>query len=269
MRKNHGFLLLEFLVSVAIGMMILLGALGIYGGAKSLLERKAAWVVAREELQFISFYLRNVIVSANFGGCRSLTELGINFNGIYGYSSELLPAYLEGKVSKGSDVLVIGRASVEAADLDCDDKICRITTPFLAKDDSLLMLADCQHGELLKITEVASGVVLQTQLNYRYDRSVQLRKLERLTFYLAGNHGKKTKGLYYVLNYDKAQRLSSKVSKMLVRYGVAFNQSGKVSRYLSAQELTLTNQWDQVRTVMIVLTITGIEHKLYFKLRNC
>jgi len=282
----YGFSLLELLIVAVLGLLLLEIVWQSYLSAKKIYHAQNDLAYLSENMRFADFVLWQNIMQAGFAGCRKISELNLSNHtgmivGIRGYSSTHLPDYLfDSDIIKGTDIIVIGKASADSTSIL--DNVKRGITSFLVEKNPttegnrFLLISDCKNADLFEaknwgVKKVFSGVELS---NFYTRTNAEVRLFEELIFFISNTDRMDEKkrpihSLYFSINRHRKQELIADVTDMQVNYGVDSNGSYK---YLKARDIIDHKLWDRVSDVVIDLKMHSnllSKHKrLYIKLRE-
>jgi hypothetical protein len=290
-KQANGFSLLELLIAVFLGTLLLGVLLQSYLGAKKIYRTQSDLADLSENMRFADFILWQSITQAGFAGCRRASELDlINhvkdekyaglFFGVRGYDSVYLPSYLKGDIVKGTDVIVIGKASSQVVSIL--ENVAKGTDSILVEQNPtteskhLLLISNCENADLFyskgrRKKEIVSNASLAHAYN---KKNAEIRFFEEVTFFIKYPSDKKNRpipGLYFCINRGRADELISNVSDMQVSYGI--NVSGS-HQYLKAKKIVDLKLWDKILDVRIDLTmhnklkLSTKQKRIYIKLRG-
>lgn len=109
MNKYHqcGLSLLELLIASALGTLVIAGLISIYLSIKSNSNRQQVLMEMQDAGRFAVMLLNQRIRTAGFVGCADAAHPVDQDQAIMGYSSNLLPSFLQNQVVPGTDAVVI------------------------------------------------------------------------------------------------------------------------------------------------------------------
>lgn len=272
---SRGFSLIEILVALALSSLLIIVVSKNYLSAKNIYHAQTEITYLNENIRFADFVLWQSITQAGFAGCLKKTDFGIA-KAIYGYDGgSNLPGYLAGKVVKGTDVIVIAKASADVtilvSDISVGARSFKVMQNPATEGNKFLLIADCENGELLQAEDHRSNTIhAKSAMAHSYSaRTAEVRRFEELTFFVSNTQWlderkQRISSLYFSLNQGHKQELVPGVGGMQIYYVV----NGK---HLKAHEVSNANLWDAVSSVIIELKMQGrlaLTKRFYIKLRG-
>ena len=290
--KSRGFSLLEILIATVLGLLLCEVVLQNYQTAKNIYHAQTELAYLGENIRFVDLFLWQNITQAGFAGCRNISELNLhnhasgNFetvSDIYGYDSSHLPGYLLGKVVKGTDVIVVAKASADVTRIVSDVKkgetAIKVEKNPATEGNLFLLISDCKNADLFVAkNHLGKTINLVEGLSNGYGvQSASVGRFDEQAFFISNTARKDEKnrriyGLYYSTNHGDKHELVSGVADMQVYYGID-NNLGVVNKYLRAKEITDLKLWNKVLSVRIELKTQGRlslinRRTIYIKLRG-
>lgn len=286
-----GFSFIELLVAMVLGLLLLEVLLQNYLGAKNLYRDQTELATLSENIRFADFTLWQNVMHAGYAGARRLSELKLDnhtkidfdlFNAIHGYDTNL-PDYLSGRVIKGTDVIVIAKATSDISKITSDVKAgvksLQVVQNPATINNNLLLISDCVNADLFAAKNYRGNTIYsEHKLSgvYKAGRS-EIARFEELAFFISDTSRIDGKGqpiyaLYFSTNRGNKRELVSGVSNMQIYYGVDSREVGRVEKYLKAAMVNHDKLWGQVLSVIIKLTMKSqllmLEKNMYIKLRE-
>lgn len=293
-RNNcRGFSLLEILVATVLGLLLFAIVLQNYLGAKNIYRAQTELAYSAENVRFADFVLWQNIMHAGFAGCRKISELNLNnhttryfkeFDAIRGYDSSNVPSYLHGKVVKGTDVVVIVRASSDvtrvARNVGIGATSIKVMQNPATEGNKFLLISDCKNADLFEADNYRGRTIhFKNALGNAYDiKSAEVGRFEELAFFISNTKrtdekNKPIYGLYFSTNRGDKRELVPGISDMRIQYGIDTKNLGVVNKYLSANEIGDARLWGKVLIVKITVKMQGQtlglnQRTFYIKLRE-
>jgi Tfp pilus assembly protein PilW len=287
MAKNYGFLIVEILLTLFLGIVLFGLLIKIYLGFKSKMEVGEIVARSQENLRFAAALLRQNISMAGFAGIMQLQHLEIHnntawdfslANSVRGYNNlVILPAYLRGKVTKNTDVIVIQKADGDPtkllANVTAGSMKIQVQQNPVIEGNNRLFIADCCHADLMDVhSSTDHAIYFGNALanSYLKENTVVARFME-LAFFISDTgrkdkHGSKIYGLYMIENRGKKHELLEGINFMQIAYGV--------DSYYQANEILDPTLWSRVNIVRITLGLQSSSElqlpkvNIYIKLRE-
>jgi type IV pilus assembly protein PilW len=261
-RNNQcrGMMLLELLISIALGLMIVASVSSIYAITNKNHQRQLALNSIEENARNAIFILKNDIQYAGYIGCIKLDKEGIvDWNNKL-YLSPTNRVYGSNDSIRVMHVNKIGALSLKDPE---DQSIIWVSSRPIFKKNTLAIISDCQHAEVISIESVSDFKTMQrltvlSPLHQHYNAFAEVGRLTQNTFFVKATARKNTRGkrifaLYVENIHHHVMELVEGIDKMKLTYDVEYN-SEIIS--LSARYVT---DWSKVVGVLIQLTVTATE----------
>ncbi len=254
--KFKGFSLVEILIALALSSIVLVGITQIFLSTKKTFYAHEDLARLQENGRFASYILTRNIHMAGYGGCVK-SNLP---NGLKGYNSGNLPDYLHGKVTPGTDIIVIDKADSGITSLteDINDStnIIKVQDNPATKGNPWLFISDCKHSNKFKALSFASKTITtEIELKNYKKLDTEVAQYTKVAYFIGqtpykSKIGRAIYALYSITNNGKKEELVDGISNMQIKYGVDTDGDGIVNDYYSANEVT---NWNKVLSVYITL----------------
>lgn len=295
--RAHGVTLIELLISVAIGLVIMGGAIGIFISSKQAYKTEDAMSRNQEAGRFAMEMLAKNIRAAGYAGCSNLEDISPNViadpppsNGfaintaIIGFEGESTSAKNKQGTwvnpspipwVTGTDVLIIATGGECGADLTGNMGVTNANIQvanaascgFVAGD--ALMITDCHTADVFrassvsestgKITVAHANNVNTTQfLSRAYEEGATVLKFLQYAYFI-GTSPNGNPALYRVDVNGNSQELIENIQDMQIVYGVDNGEDGIVDRYLAADSV---DEWKSALSVELRLLVRSDNNAL-------
>jgi type IV pilus assembly protein PilW len=254
--KFKGFSIVEVLIALALSSILLTGIAQIYLSTKKVFYAQENLSRLQENSRFASYILTKNIRMAGYEGC---TKSNMP-NGLKGFDSGNLPGYLQGKVTSGTDVIVINKADSGITNLTEDisgsTNIIKVRDNPATKSNPWLFISDCKHSNKFKALSFASKTVrTETRLKDYRKLDTEVAQYTEIAYFIGQTPYKDEIGnpvyaLYSITNEGRREELVDGINNMQIKYGVDTEGSGIVSNYYSANKVV---DWNKVLSVYITL----------------
>lgn len=304
--RELGFTLIELLIAMVIAIIIGAAVYIIYVSTRSSYRFAEASARTQETIRYafdsIAYDLRHVgHVGCNSGltpnGVVGSTKMAVHVNTsdawakytdpIRGYSASVLPAgvFLPTEVKAGTDILWVQYFSSKHWPLTNAGAPATGTFQVLANpgdfaDANILLLADCQRGDMFAATDVVAPAVANSpatighavgtynttdsfSMSKSYDRGAELmRFVSRVYFIGTSSDGLpvlKRKNLVGLSLVD--EEVADGIADMQIRYGIDKNGDGYADQYLVFSDVGAT-EWPSVVSTQICLLYQSRDDKI-------
>lgn len=288
--RVRGVTLVELMVSVALGMLLMAGAIGIFVSSKQVYRTEDALSRNQENGRFAMDFLVRKTRQAGFTGCGNLEDIEVNViaddppadgfslsstlvgydgdgkngaGGTWSYSSETITRVA------GTDILTIGSGGDCAADLTGNMDVITAQLQILGGSDckfeagDALLITDCQTADLFRASGVSEATgkinIAHAQdsnsanfLSKAYQEGASVLAFNHTTFFIGIADDALNPSLYRLKLGSTAQSLVENIQDMQLEYGVDSANDGLVDSYLSASAVT---DWTRVLGVRINLLV--------------
>jgi len=272
-----GFSIVEVLIALALSSILLIGITQIYLSTKKAFYAQENLARLQENGRFASYILTRNIRMAGYEGCA-----GSNLPfGLKGFDSSNLPGYLQGKVTPGTDVIVINKADSGITNLTEDingsTNIVKVQDNPATKGNPWLFISDCKHSNKFKALSFASKTV-KTKIELKdYRKSdTEVAQYTKVAYFVnqtpyKDKIGNPVYALYSITNEGRREELVDGIKNMQIKYGVDTNGNGIVNNYYSANKVA---DWNRVLSVYITLYLDAgkgetKQWKTYIALKEC
>jgi type IV pilus assembly protein PilW len=260
--KTKGFGLVEFMVSMSLGLSITLIGITLYGQAKKNHALIQGWARLQENGRVAFEWLNHDIRMSGFIGCpRSIEVPLVNapeftttslLGSQPGYQHPLMPV-LPGSTENDSILIQAADSDPLAIHSAYGQKIHFVKAPNFAIGTHLV-ISDCHHAETFQWDRF--------KLQAHYNNDAEVARLKKVVFYVSDTLRKNQTGepIYALYRRDlyaarsNPTELVEGVEKFKILYGLP-NESGTIS-YVTAAEVS---NWQNVRSVSIELLLVSIE----------
>ena len=294
-RTSKGVTLIELLVSVALGLIIISGAIGVFISSKQAYKVEDALSRNQEGGRFAMEILAKNIRSAGYAGCSNLEDISPNVianpppthgfafdTAIIGFEGNAINAKNKSTVwtnpsaiewIEGTDVLVVAKGGQCGADLtgnmgvtNANIQVANAVSCGFSAGDALL-ITDCQTADLFRASSVsattgkitiahASNTNTTNFLSRAYSEgSTVLRFLQNA--YFIGKSPSGAPSLYSVDITGNVQELIENVEDMQIVYGEDESEDGVVDKFTTADNI---DQWNSAISVQVMLLIRSGDH---------
>lgn len=289
--RVRGVTLVELMVSVALGLLLMAGAIGIFVSSKQVYRTEDALSRNQENGRFAMDFLARKTRQAGFTGCGNLEDIEVNViaddppaDG-FSLSSTLVGYDGDGKNGAegtwinpttivrvaGSDILTIGSGGDCAADLTGNMGVITAQLQIIGGSScdfeagDALLITDCQTADLFRASGVseatgkinishAENVNSDNFLSKAYQEGAMVLAFNHTTYFIGTADGATNPSLYRLKlgGTAQAQPLVENIQDMQLEYGVDNENDGLVDNYLSASSVT---DWTRVLGVRINLLV--------------
>jgi type IV pilus assembly protein PilW len=218
--KSQGFSFLEILITMALGLIVLVGISQVYLNFKKIYHEQENIARLQENGRFATYILVKNISMAGYGGCLK-TNLP---NAVTVYTSTNLPSYLQGKVVKGTDVIVIKKADQGVTHLtkniDSPTNTITVENNPATTSNPQLFISDCKKNHAIKFESTSFGnkyIKTTTTLN-NYDISDTEVAQYIETAYFIGATSHQNTALYSMTNQKNKEELIDGITNMQIKY---------------------------------------------------
>jgi type IV pilus assembly protein PilW len=262
---TRGFTLLEFLLSLSIG----LGLISLLFVFHIHLKHKSQWIQALGELQEASqiafSWLSRDAHRMGFIGCPRLAETHLHhphwtaktsLQAWQSGSSLVNPSLpLPTRARKDSDAILFRFADpIGVPVIQAKGKTIQLqeNTDFVAGE--LVLISDCENAELFRWQS--------DKLRAAYQEDAQVRRLHEVLYYVGETDrknltGKKIYALYRQNRHPKLYSipLVDGIERLSLRYGI--KNGNNIINYVTAAQVT---DWEQVKSVEVTLELASLEN---------
>lgn len=267
--KAHcsGFTLIEFLVSLALGLLLLSILMTVYVSVYKTYRLLTGWLETQESAQIALASLRLDAYRTGFIGCVQLKELSLKDEAdlqslvpkgwLANSSHDELPISAR-LLHKDSDIIQFSFAEVSSVPVKmATGSLIRFQGRHTFQPHEELLISDCQHAEKFRLSN------LRFRNEYHEDASV--RRLHKVIYYVAAtqrkNQSRKTIYALYRRDLSQSQKRSVEwvegVERLKIYWGVA-NHLNEIREV--AVDTVL--DWKQLRRLKMVLHFSSIENVL-------
>lgn len=268
--------LIEFIVASFLGLLLLCGAIGIYGSLKQSDQSIVGLARIQENGRMAIHLLRQEIQSAGYIGCPRLTNLDIPIaDTLYPpFTAEYALKDLT-KTHSTHDSILIEKADASAYYLIStmpDLKSVLIHPPFKSTNKSWFIISDCSTADVFQINGIVKNrqtflIIANRPLQKKYNTSATLHQLHAISYFIANTGRKNSSGesisaLYRKEFYNPIQQsdeILEGISRMQIHYDIIDDAKHQVRENLTAGEVTAMHAWPKVISVSIALLIDSIE----------
>jgi len=287
-RKEEGFSLVEFVIASALGLLLITSLYELYISNKNNYHLQEGLSRLQENGRLAGHILNQGIRGAGYIGCSRyqdnfpLTNIpaqtGMQFKPqdiIKGYHASgrswtpSLPKNLSRKVKPDTDAITVTQVVTPLASLvtDMTDTQHLLTTSNAKfKKNELLLISDCQHADVFKVSYASRSSRTTTQkittahpLHNYYKKYADVGELISTSYYIRkttrkNNEGQRIYSLYRINSGSRAEELIEGVQDMHIEYGVSNNDTLLI--YKKANQIT---DWQHVRSVRIALLLNTVD----------
>lgn len=296
MKKQHGYSLIELMLSISLGLILTLALIELFINNKVNYRIQEGLARVQENGRYAKYYLNKEIRMAGFQGCSNLSFIQANvvvknpsadvtFNindAILGYESSgggwapALPAHLTGLIAAGTDVVVIRKASSLGVTLK--NNMAQPTSAVTVEDrlgiqpGEILFITDCSSADIFMAganttaTAIAHGSNDNTSPNFSiaYLTDAQLMRFESFSFYVGdtgriNSNGQAILALFQLDTAGISTELVEGVQNLQATYGVDTTGDNSADTYMDANAVTTAGTWPQVKSVRLSLLFNTIE----------
>ena len=265
--KQNGFTLLELLLAVGLSAFILSGAYLLFASHRQTYMAQQALVQVQEGGQAVINVLRNHIRQAGSLGCSAWNEKLKIFNQaaslpehlpkqfsdvVFSYHaadniwSPTLPKYLESRVRKNTDVLVVHQAHVYSTNvaqaMTTTQSSLILPNDLNLKIGDAITIADCTQADILQVSNISrSGnhwVIahqppynISFQLSKTYNTNAEVSILQSAAYYIGdtGRYYANGESVFALYQYiGEHQELVEGVNNLKVEFGIDSNDDTSV-----------------------------------------
>lgn len=295
--RCKGTSLIEFMISMTLGLMVVGSALYVFSGSKQSFRSADAKSRIQENARYAKFILSSDIRMAGFQGCPNLSlvqptndlaspgdnQTLTNNNAILGYEgssggsfSPALPSWLTSNIAggtsivPGSDVIVTRKASSIGSNLTSNmgntTSDISVGGRLSIASGDILIISDCQSSDIFQATAGSSNTTIKhsAALSKAYQTDAKVYKLQVYAFYLkaSGRTNQAGQPVYALYRQNIAgteEELFDGVENMKITYGQDSNSDITADTYESASAIA-TSDWANVITVNLDLLFSSIEN---------
>lgn len=226
MYKSRGFSLLEIMIAMALGLIVLVGVSQIYLNFKKIYQVQENIARLQENGRFATYILSKNISMAGYGGCLK-TNLP---NAIEGFTSPNLPSYLQGKVVKDTDVIVIKKADLGVTHLikniDSPTNSIEVENNPASKSNPELFISDCKNNHAVEFESTSFGnkfIETATTLNNYDIADTEVAQYTEIAYFIGKTSykdaaGKPIYALYSMTNQKAKEELIDGIKNMQIKY---------------------------------------------------
>jgi type IV pilus assembly protein PilW len=286
-----GVTLVEMMVSVALGLLLMASAIGIFVSSRQVYRTEEALSRNQENGRVATDFLTRKVREAGYAGCGNLEDIKIYVMakpppaGGYDLGSALVGYEGDGSNGAGgnwdspsdtiahvpgTDILTIRHGGECGADLtgnmrsdDAEIQLSNATQCGFEAGDYLL-ITDCQTGDLFRASSVsatqvtkitiahANNVNTANKLSKIYQSGSTVLRFVQTTYFIGTNSDDGNISLYRIQNEGDPQELIENIEDMQLDYGVDSGNDGIVDFYRTASAVT---DWDSVLSVRLNLLV--------------
>lgn len=298
--RSTGTSLLSVIVSMALGMIVLGGAVGWYQIIKKQYTIQKGMQEASTAAKIVFQFLSRDLQASGYKGLRSRDPtfkiqkhmIPRSYNGmshaiLYPIDGRLVFGFLENahpRCAEGREVLLVydvprKRATLSKDDTNSDGRIQTLGVSGIRKG-ALVLIADCLQGDLLVADDVRENLIFYQHIgganslgpltkHYRHQDNTEVVELQHIMYYLAPHDSEKPIYGFYrenILLPGSEQELVRNIVGFQITYGI-WNRDTKTIVYKRAAEVEsqgLGSDWANVVSVHIDISVlnlgTGEEH---------
>lgn len=295
-RFCQGFSVTELMVSIAVGVMLMTGVIGIYLDSKTTFNVQNALARLQENGRFANYQLSYELRMVGYQGCPNMDEVQITnlissspqtinpSQSLSGHASTgssfspALPSNLSTLANPAGDVLVIRRASTTSVQLNRNMN--RANNPILVYDKlgfkagDRLMITDCSFGDIfiagsntnsVAITHTNSNNISNNLSKPYAQTNAKVMYYLYYAYYLknTGRLNRDNQPIMALYRQDidgTEHEIAEGVERMRITYGVDTNGDNSVDAYQTAVEVQNGNNWNNVLTIAINLLMATPEN---------
>jgi type IV pilus assembly protein PilW len=296
--QNKGMSLIELLIAMAIGMLMMLGAVTLFSNNKRIYKELNSMGRLQENSRFAVEILIRDIRMAGYSGCAdSISDVNNNVNNasdddnLYSFVNAIegsesaanwQPSNSTDQVASitaGTDAVTIryfkpSGITMEAPYMTVSSAMVHVNTSNgLAKND-IVAVTDCSSADVFQITnnnpDTSGSVVHNTgtgtpgnaikPLSKTYGADAQFLRLVSRRYFVADLDGDGISGLYRLENTETiGTELIEGVERMEILYGVDSTSDTVADSYVNAAGVAGAGGWDNVVSVQVSLLFQTIE----------
>jgi len=260
--KQKGMTLVEIMVALVLGIFLIAGVIHIFLGSKQTYRMQENLARLQENGRFAMDFISRDIRMADSWGCLKNGLAGVSNkkkyatykNGISGAEAANMPdeitlVAIEGgkSTSVASQTAIAGNITVTGGN-------------GFAVGDTVL-IADCNQGDIFKISGVTGGKVLAQNLTGGQDISKIYGADASIYPLKATKYSIQNDVLYRTLGTSTPEPLVEGVEDMHIRYGVDTDKDYTPNYYVSTNQVP-SDDWDKIVSVRIRLIVATLEDNL-------
>lgn len=278
-RFQTGLSLVEFMVAMAIQVILLAGMVYVYGGSRALFTVNQELSRVQENGRYITDMLLYDIRMAGFAGCRNLSELEPNIIAnsppVFSVLNDSLTVFEDGagwtnptaitRVA-GSDVIRLqstrGVGMQLTGNMTADNANIQVASnPDGLEANDLVLIFDCSSADLFRATGVSEGGGTVTishanstnttnRLSKAYQSDAQVMSFDAHTYFVGTDSNGETGFYQYSFNDGNAVLLAQGVENMQLMLAEDLGGDGEPDTYINA---TAVADWEAVIGVRVGL----------------
>lgn len=283
-RRQPGFSLVEFMIAIALGLLLVSGVGYLYIGSRGAFRASDNLSRLQENARYALYVLSSDIRMAGYAGCGNMASVVMRTianapvptmnaqNALVAYDNPAANTPVAGHIA-GTDVIAIMAAYSNGANLTGNltpaNANVQITgNPDGFKQGDVLIVTNCQYADVFKVTNVpgAAGVVTLDHSNSSntgnrvgtYGPDAFVMRVDQRTYFIRNNPAGNP-ALYRVGLDGVAEELVEHVRDMQFAYGLDTNADGAADQYTSAPT---AGELPAVVSVRINLLIEGQDNNV-------
>jgi type IV pilus assembly protein PilW len=295
MIKSRGLSIVEFLISITLGVMVVTGVITIYVSNKTTFNIQEGIARIQENGRFINYYLTKEVRMAGFQGCTNQKNITLvnqvknpsakitSNKSIFGFESisdtawsPTLPSYLTGKVEPGTDVLAV--SMVDTLAIQLKNPMAQPTSAITVYDrtqiqqNDIIIISDCTVGDIFVAGATSSAAAIahgsneniSSALSKAYDTEASIMKYTFSAFYIkdtgrTNSNGQAIRALYYQDLSGNEIEIAEGIDDIQITYGVDNDGDNNADVYQTASAVEAANNWDNVISVNTNILVSSVE----------
>jgi len=263
--RQMGLSLVELMISIALGLLILLGVISIFSASSTNYRFQQSSSAVQESGRIALEVMARDIRMTGFSGCGNVNFIRNRTDAV---SAPALPSTQrfsnQDALSGGHnvnpmtpDTITLVRASENLTNIAAGGQAAAMMAPLAdigaignPPNNSRLLFTDCQSTEVATVSSVAGNVVtLSSALVGVYGPASRVLRHESVQYSVAGGQ------LLRSLNGGAAQALVENVQNLKVTYGIDTNGDRSVNEYIADPGAVVPPRWGDVMAVNVNLTL--------------
>lgn len=285
-KKHSGVSMIELLVSLALGMILLLGVVEVFVNSKKTYRVQDALSEMQENARFAVDILLKDLRLAGYLGCGNLNRIepevitgltnyrqasvvqGFQNNGNLSWAptppSELTTSTTVNEITAGpdSDLIAVMSAGACSAQIQSDMASASANIAIAASNDcgfannDIVMVSDCASADVFQITSAPSGGLLShADLQKPYDTSAEVMTVKSVTYFAGTDPDSQIPSLF-MFNNSEARGVNNPVAliegveSLQILFGEDTTLNGVPDVFQDADDVTA---WENVVSARITL----------------